>query len=138
EIFLAWYAKENMGSLRRNIFKHGRPGDNRNEPLHRLKDGNYWFHARAGERCCKRWYYCERGAARSDKYAGNRPSIGRAETRDLGTAGHQTPRRAPGYYRCSFVFDKRRCVVYHWPGHCRGWRPVSHRLTKERRTNGFE
>ena len=49
EIFLARNAKEKVGPLRRNLFKHGRPGDNGNEPLHRFKDGNYWFHARFGE-----------------------------------------------------------------------------------------
>jgi short chain dehydrogenase len=42
-------AKEKVGPLRRNIFKHGRLGDNRNEPLHRFKDGNYWFHERFSE-----------------------------------------------------------------------------------------
>jgi NAD(P)-dependent dehydrogenase (short-subunit alcohol dehydrogenase family) len=31
EIFLARNAKEKVGPLRRNIFKHGRLGDNRNE-----------------------------------------------------------------------------------------------------------
>ena len=49
EIFLARNAKEKVGPLRRNIFKHGRPGNNRNEPLHRVKDGNCWFHERLGE-----------------------------------------------------------------------------------------
>src|SRR5439155_13407450 len=39
-------AKEKVGPLRRNIFKHGRLGDNRNEPLHRFQDGNYRFHER--------------------------------------------------------------------------------------------
>lgn len=49
EIFLARDAKEKVGPLRQNIFKHGGLGDNRNEPLHRFKDGNYWFHERFSE-----------------------------------------------------------------------------------------
>ena len=47
--FLPGMRKKKWGPLRRNLFKHGRPGDNGNEPLHRFKDGNYWFHARFGE-----------------------------------------------------------------------------------------
>ena len=49
EIFLARDAKEKVGPLRRNIFKHGRLGDTGNEPLHRFKDGNHWFYERFGE-----------------------------------------------------------------------------------------
>src|SRR5205823_14603558 len=75
EIFLAWHAKEKVGSLRRNIFKHGRLGDNGNEPLYRYKDGNHRVHERVGERRRKRRHYGELGVARSNEYTRNRAPI---------------------------------------------------------------
>ena len=47
--FLPGMRKKKWGSLRRNLLKHGRLGDNWNEPLYCLKDGNYRFHERFGE-----------------------------------------------------------------------------------------
>jgi hypothetical protein len=49
EIFLAGNEEEEMGPLRRHIFKYGGLGYTRHEPLYRYKDGNHRVHERFGE-----------------------------------------------------------------------------------------
>src|SRR6476619_3257655 len=44
-----WRKISRSRSVSPNSLPFGRPGNNRNEPLHRFKDGNYWFHERFSE-----------------------------------------------------------------------------------------
>ena len=56
------------------------------------------------------------------------PPIGGAKTGYLGTASDQAVGRTRGCYWGDSVLNKRRCLIYYRPGHCRRRRSVSDRL----------
>src|SRR6266436_4721736 len=77
------------------------------ESLHGFKDGYHRLHARTGERCRRRWNYCECHPAGAHQHTRDSGSSGRLQTEHLAAAGHQAFRRAGRHQSPGCVLDQR-------------------------------